>query len=104
MKMEAGSEPTGHRPQMGAEHLRQRWTAIDESSFALGDVRKIYLKHHRSIKSTGRMQTEIQRVEACAQGQNLDQRGEMSPGVTFIITLINKWVALGFEIKSIKNK
>lgn len=76
MKMDAGSERTGHRPQVGTEHLRQRWTAIDQSSFALGDIRKIYLKHHGAIKSTVRMQTEIQRVEACAQGQNLNQRGK----------------------------
>lgn len=76
MKMDAGSERTGHRPQMGTKHFRQRWTAIDQSSFALGDIRKIYLKHHRSIKSTVRMQTEIQRVEACTQGQNLNQGGK----------------------------
>lgn len=99
MKMDAGSERTGHRPQMGTEHLRQRCTAIDQSSFALSDIRKIYLKHHHSIKSTVRMQTEIQRVEACTQGQNLNQRGKVITEVTFIIILINTCIALGLENK-----
>lgn len=68
MKMNDGSEQTCHRRHMGAEHLRQCWTAVDQSSFALGDIRKVDLKHHHSIKSSIRVQTEIQRVKACAQG------------------------------------
>lgn len=85
MKMDAGSEPTGPRAQMGAEHLRQGWTAFDQSSFALGDIREIYLKHHRSIKSAVCMQAEVQRVEACTQGHNLDRRGRRITQVSFII-------------------